>query len=164
MAQYVQKIRVPVRLARFGASPVAGVISLAPRAEVHDGPETLLECLNAATRVVPFIPDDEGAVLLVTRDQIEWIEPDPSVELRFVRPDPYMATREEAARVRMMGGETLEGLLSMEMPNEFNRASDYLNSEEVFFPFRMMEGTRLLNKRCVVDVLIRSEARLPRAA
>ena len=36
MAQYVQKIRVPVRLARIGAEPVTGVISIAPRAELHD--------------------------------------------------------------------------------------------------------------------------------
>ena len=164
MPQYVQKIRVPVRLARIGAPPLAGLISLFPQAEHHEGPETLLECLNASPRMLPFQLSDGDAVLLVTRDHVEWAEPDASVEAHLVIPAPYLATREELVRVRLAGGETLEGVISMEMPHEFNRPSDYLNGEEAFFPLRMRFGTRLLNKARVVDVLVHASSPVPKAA
>jgi hypothetical protein len=164
MPQYVPKIRVPVRLARIGAPPLAGLVSLAPRAELYDGPETLLDCLNAAPRVLPFQLADGDAVLLVTRDHVEWVEPDGAVDPVLVRRAPYMPTREEVVRVRMAGGESFEGLLSMEMPHEFNRASDYLNGDELFFPLYTRLGMRLLNKSRVVDVLVRTAAVPPLAA
>jgi hypothetical protein len=162
--QYVQKIRVPVRLARIGAPPLAGLVSLCPRAELHDGPETLLECLNASPRILPFQLADGNAVLLVSRSHIEWAEPDATMDPRLVRPAPYLATREELVRVRLAGGETLEGIISMEMPDQFNRPSDYLNGDEAFFPLTMPLGTRLLNKARVLDVLVRVAGPLPKAA
>jgi hypothetical protein len=164
MPQYVQKIRVPVQLARIGAPPLAGLVALSPHAELHDGPETLLECLNASPRILPFQLADGSAVLLITREHIEWLEPEVSVEAHLVRPAPYMATHEELVHVNMAGGERFEGIISMEMPHEFNRPSDYLNSDEVFFPLRMQSGTRLLNKACVVDVRVRAAKPMLRAA
>jgi hypothetical protein len=164
MPQYVQKIRVPVRLARLGAPPLAGLVSLFPNAEHHEGPETLLECLNASPRILPFRLADGDGVLLVTRDHVEWVEPDASVEPHLVTPVPWMTTREELVRVRLAGGEALDGVISMEMPHEFNRPSDYLNGDEAFFPLRMRLGTRLLNKSCVVDVLVHASSPVPKAA
>jgi hypothetical protein len=164
MPQYVQKIRVPVVLARAGAPPLAGLVSLFPQAELHDGPETLLECLDAPARVLPFQLAGGEAVLLVTRAHVVWVEPDASVDPRLVRPAPWMATHEELVQVRLAGGETLEGIISMEMPHEFNRPSDYLNGEDGFFPLRMRSGTRLLNKACVVDVRVRAARSVPKAA
>jgi len=164
MPQYIQKIRVPVRLARIGAPPLAGLIALAPHAELHAGPETLLECLNASGRILPFQLAGERGVLLVTRDHVEWVEPDAGVEDRLVRPEPYLVTRDEPVEVRTTGGERIEGILSMEMPHEFNRASDFLNGDEAFFPLRTSSGTRLLNKARVVDVLVRASSPVPKAA
>ncbi len=164
MPQYVQKIRVPVQLTRLGAQPVAGLVSLCPRAELHDGPETLLECLNASPRVLPFQLTDGETVMLVMRDHVEWVEPEASVDQRLVRPVPYMATHEELVQVRMAGGHSFEGIISMEMPHEFNRPSDYLNGGDAFFPLRGAFGTRLLNKARVVDVTVRSARPVPRAA
>lgn len=164
MSQSVQKIRVPVHLTRVGAPPLAGLISLFPKAELHDGPETLLECLNASPKILPFEVTEEDVVLLITRDHIEWVQPDPTVEPRLVRPTPYTPTHEELVQVHMAGGKILEGIISMEMPNEFNRPSDYLNGADHFFPLRMQLGTRLLNKACVVAVRVRVARSVPRAA
>lgn len=164
MPQYVQKIRVPVQLARAGAPPLAGLVSLFPHAELHDGPETLLECLDAPARMLPFQLAGGDAVLLITRAHVEWVQPDASVDPRLVRPAPYMSTHEELVQVRMTGGETLEGMLSMEMPHEFNRPSDYLNGDDGFFLLGMASGTRLLNKARVVEVRVRAAGSVPKAA
>jgi hypothetical protein len=164
MAYYVEKIRVPVRLVRDGAEALSGIVSLAPRAELHDGPETLLECVNAAPRVLPLLLEESERVLLVARDRIDWIEPMPGVEDQLVRPRPYMPTREEFVRVRLASGEELEGILSMEMPHEFNRVSDYLNADDHFFPLHLESGVRLLNKHALVEVQVRTIVPVPRAA
>ena len=164
MPRFIEKIRVPVRLARIGAPPWVGCLSLMPLAELHEGPETLLERLNASARILPLeLGDDEG-VLLVTRLHIQWVEAGPEVEERLVRVAPYMATREEHVRLSMTGGESFEGILAMEMPNEFNRASDFLNGPDDFFALRTATGTRLVHKACVVDVQVRNALAAPRAA
>jgi hypothetical protein len=164
MSRYVEKIRLPVRLARLGAAPESGTIALAPRAELHDGPETLLERLNADLRVVPFLLPGSDTVLLVMRRHIEWVDADDDAGGLLVRPATYRATSEEDVQVRMAGGDVFEGVLAIEMPDEFNRASDYLNGEEPFFPVRMRGLTRLVNKLRVVDVRVRGAVTTPRAA
>jgi hypothetical protein len=86
------------------------------------------------------------------------------VEPRLVRPATYRATSQELVRVHMAGGESFEGVLAIEMPDETNRASDYLNGDDLFFPLRMPGGTRLVNKLRVVDVLVHGAAAQTRAA
>jgi hypothetical protein len=156
MSRYIEKIRVPVRLARIGAPPEPGFLSLSPQAELHEGPETLLERLNAEAHVVPFQLPESDAVLLVMSRHIEWVDAGATVDSRLVRRVSFRPTREEEVVVRLAGGESFEGVLAIEMPDELNRASDYLNGDESFFPLRMPGGTRLVNKQRVVDVLVRS--------
>jgi hypothetical protein len=164
MPRFIEKIRVPVRLASIGAPPLAGRLSLMPLAELHEGPETLLERLNAPARVVPLEQASGEGVRLVMRQHIEWVEAGPEVEERLVRLAPFLTTREENVQVRLLGGGSIDGILSMEMPDEFNRASDFLNGPDDFFALRTATGTRLVHKACVVDVLLRVALAVPRAA
>jgi len=164
MPHFVEKLRVPVRVSRVGSPPISGALALSPTAELHEGPETLLECLNAPQRVLPFELADGDAVLLLNRRHLEWVAASASVEPQLVSPATFMATREEWVRVRFASGETVEGVIAMEMPHEFNRASDYLNGEDDFFPLRTTTGTWLVNKRRVTDVLVRTAVPLPKSA
>lgn len=164
MSRYVQKLRVPVRLALVGGEVLEGHLSLAPRAENHDGPESLLERLNAPTRVVPFHHDADGSVRLVHRTRIEWLAAGPNVASILVRRPLYQHTREEHVRVRLAGGHAFEGVMAFEMPNEFNRLSDFLNEPEEFFPLLTAEGTVLVGKACLVDVRLSAEIGVTRAA
>lgn len=164
MFRHIDKLRVPVRLARLGAPPESGCVSLSPFAELHEGPETLLERLNAPTHVVPFQLPERDEVLLIFRGQIEWVDAESRTDPRLVRPATYRATREELVRVRTVDGGTFEGVLAIEMPDAFNRASDYLNGDDLFFPLRMPGGMRLVNKLRVADVLVHGTAALPKVA
>jgi hypothetical protein len=164
MTRNIDKIRVPVRLASLGCDAVEGILSLSPNAELRDGPETLLDRLNAPTRIVPFLRAADSAVLLLVRTQLEWVLAGPGVRPEMVHPPHFMATREEQVRVRMIGGACHEGVLAIEMPTEFNRLSDFLNRDEDFFALLTTGGTLLLNKACLVDVSVRGAGSLPRAA
>lgn len=161
---YVEKIKVPVRLALRGEAAEPGCLSLSPYAELHEGPETLLERLNQPTRIVPFHRDSDGAVLLVNRVAIEFVEAAAGLDPAFVRPPAYRFTREERVRVRLIGGAAFEGVLAMELPQEFNRTSDFLNAEEDFFPLSSASGTLLVNKRRLLEVRVFSAPAPARAA
>lgn len=164
MSRYVEKLRVPVRLAAIGCEPVEGHLSLSPRAELHEGPETILERLNAPVRVLPFHPAGDEAVLLVVRAHVEWVAAGPQVAPQLVRAAHFQHTREEHVRVRLLGGASLEGILAIEMPHEFNRVSDFMNGDEDFFPLQGPSGTMLLNKARVLDIRVRTSGAMPRAA
>ena len=161
MHRYVEKLRVPVQVALRGEDPVEGFLSLAPQAELHDGPETILERLNETVRMVPFHRADTGAVILFTRRQIDYVVASSDVHAELIRPATFMTTGEERLRVRLLGGAAFEGMLHMEQPEEFNRASDYLNGLEDFFPLDANDGTLLINKWRVLDVRVLEAAPRP---
>jgi len=146
MPEYVEKIRVAVKLCMSGQEPMGGQLSLSPSAQFHAGPETLLERLNAHDRVIPFHRSEDDAVLLVSRIDIDWVAPGRGVDAELVCPRTYIVTREERVRVCLQGGEEIDGLLRMELPEMLNRASDFLNAADDFFPIATKKGVCLVNK------------------
>uniref|UniRef100_A0A832I303 Uncharacterized protein n=1 Tax=Eiseniibacteriota bacterium TaxID=2212470 RepID=A0A832I303_UNCEI len=145
--EYVRKVRTAVRVALPGLDLLEGFISLAPRAEHHDGPQTILERLNGPDRFVPIQRSGERDVMLVNPLDIESVEPLGNVPLTLVLPPAFRITHEERVRVRFMSGRQVEGVLRFELPDELNRVSDFLNADEDFFALHLAHGTLLVNKR-----------------
>ncbi len=161
MTSYVEKIRVPVRVSQPGLAPMDGYLSLGPQAQFHAGPETLLERLNAPSRVIPFQRGEDGRTLLLSRLDVEWVAADPAVSPLLIRPPNFQITSEEMASIRLAGGATLEGRVQMELPEHLNRASDYVNGEEDFFPLMTPFGVLLVNKLRVTCYELHSESPSP---
>ena len=151
MAEYVHKIRAAAWMSEQGEEALEGYFSLSPQAQFHHGPETLLERLNSPDRVIPFTHREDDGVLLLNRIEIEWVLPDTNMPPELICPQTYQVTREERVRLRLKSGETMVGLLRMELPEWFNRASDFLNSPEHFFPLITERGVVLVNKLCVLS-------------
>ncbi|HEV8480640.1 MAG TPA: hypothetical protein VGR66_07570, partial [Candidatus Eisenbacteria bacterium] len=126
MPNYVEKIRVPVRVSESARPAAMGYFCLSPVANWHEGPENLYDLLNAEVRVLPFHRQEDGAILLFTRMNISHVTVGPEVEPQFVRARLIAVTREEHVLVEMDDGIKLEGNLLVELPEHLNRASDYL--------------------------------------
>jgi hypothetical protein len=152
MPGYVQKIQVPVRVTQPGLEHTVGTLALAPQAQAHEGPETLLELLNGPLRMIPFIRGADQAVLLLTRLSIDWVEADAKVEPSWIRPRNARITREERVQLRLGDGRRIEGLLQVMLPGHLNRASDFLNAADDFFPLVTQSATVLVNKARVTGV------------
>jgi hypothetical protein len=150
MPEYVNKFRAAVVICQVGQEQMEGSLSLAPQAEFHPGPETLLERLNTRDRVLPFHRREDGAVLLLSRLELEWVASGRGVARDLVCPPTYRVTREERVRVCFTSGQEIEGLLQMELPETLNRASDFMNGEEDFFPLVTPQGIYILNKQRVL--------------
>lgn len=145
-AAYVDKLLIPALVQLPGCEPVAGVFALSPANPFREGPESLLELLNSAVRVVPFIRDSDDVVMLLSRDAIDWVEVSRDVDASWIHPASFVVTREEEVQVRMIEGQELEGRVSMELPEHLNRVSDFLNQLEDFFPLGAERGVLLINK------------------
>lgn len=163
MAEYIGKLRVPVRIQMPGADALFGFLSLAARSAIYEGPETLYELLNSPQRVLPFILANDNTVILVTRQYLDWVEAGEDADPELVSPRPYMVTREETVAVEWLDGTLFQGRLPMELPDDINRASDYMNSDDDFFPLVMATGIMLVNKLRVRAVRIFSASPRPAA-
>lgn len=163
MPEFIEKLRVHVRISRPGEPPVEGVVSLMPDSGCHTGPETLLELLDPPDGFIPFERSLDDAVLLISRPDIQWLMVNPHVAIDLVRPQAFRFAREERVRVRLRGGEELDGLLQMELPRDVNRTSDYLNGHERFFPLTTRQGIFLIQKAAVREVLLTEESPQPLA-
>lgn len=161
MPEFIEKIRVTVRVSRPGEPVLEGTFSLAPSTEFHDGPETLLELLNSPTTMLPFQRLADDATLLLTRLDLQWVMAGPGVDPELLRPRSYRYTREERVRVRLRSGDELEGLLQMELPELMNRASDYMNGPEPFFPLTTRQGIFLIQKASARELRLYSSSPLP---
>jgi len=161
MPEYVEKLRVNVRISRAGQPVVEGLVSLSPHSAVRPGPETLLELLDPATGFLPFERSADDAVVLLSRQDIQWVMAGPEVEGDLVRPQPFRYTREERVRVTLRSGEDLDGVVHMELPEYLNRISDYLNGPERYFPLRTRSGTFLIHKAAVREILLHEGSPLP---
>ncbi len=160
MSRYVEKLRVPVRLAAIGCEPTEGILSLFPRAELHDGPETLLERLNTRTRVVPFQRAEDDAVLLVTRSRIEWVLAGPGIDPRLVQVPPFY-TREERVSVGSGRGAVEDCFRSRCRTTSI--ASRTSERRRRFLSALTAVGTMLIRKSCVI-VRVRAAGGIPKKA
>lgn len=161
MPEYVEKIRVSVRISRSGEPVIEGELALSPSSPFHDGPETLLDLLNASMHLLPFQRQADDVTLLLCRPDVQWVMASPGVDPELLRPPAFGFTREERMRVRLRSGEEIEGLLQMELPENINRASDYLNGPEPFFPLSTRQGTYLVQKTSVREILLVDSSPVP---
>jgi len=161
MPEYIEKIRVTVRVSRPGEPIMEGIFSLSPTSEFHGGPETLLELLNSPVTMLPFQRLSDDATLLLCRMDLQWVMAGPGVAPELLRPGTYRYTREERVRVRLRGGDELEGLLQMELPELMNRASDYMNGPEPFFPLTTRQGIFLIQKASARELRLYHSSPLP---
>ena len=149
MAGYVSKIRVAVRLAVGGLPPMEGFLSLESGTRNHARPETILEKLNSSARVIPFHRGADNAVLLVNRMEIEYVGAGDDVTMDYVMPPAYRVTLQERVRLRLTSGVELRGVLRLELPDDLNRVSDYLNTGDDYFPLALPGEVLLVNKNHV---------------
>jgi hypothetical protein len=161
MARYIHKIAAKVEAFVAGRGVVEGFLHLSPNTPRGSRPETILERLNSAHLFLPLSRAGDLEVLLLNVQSIERVSPDPGLDPQLWCPPTFRYTREERVRVRLAGGAAFEGLLQMELPEEYARVSDFMNLPEVFFPLRTAQGVLFVNKSSVADVMVYEAAPVP---
>jgi len=121
---------------------------------IHRGEQTLLDKFNDDYHWFPLRRDD-GSMHIVNRDRIVLVEPGDDLPSGLVRKESGGAFRRESVAVAFADdGENLEGQIAMDLPDEFCRASDFLNFPQDFFPLETPDGPVLVAKRHVTALRV----------
>jgi hypothetical protein len=160
---YVQKVRVPARVAEPGREPRDGAFLLFPSLGAERPSETLIELLNSSRVVVPFIPADDADVVLLTRAHIDWVIVGRDVDRGLVFPPDYVVSREQRVDLRLMDETHVHAVLQWHSPDGLTRLSDYLNGGDEFIPARTAFGTLLVNKLRVRETNLEESTDRPAA-
>lgn len=148
MSEYrLEKIEKDVVLFLQDGVFLQGVVFLSPYAYGHSGNQTLLELLLEMERFLPF-RDLAGQVRLVNREAVSHVRHEPGGE-----EDSLLLGERAAVRLIFFGGETLEGAVTLEMPEEKNRLKDYLNLAPACFTLISGTSHYIVNARHVQQVI-----------
>ncbi len=124
-----------------------GVVYLSPFAQGHSGAQTVLELLEEKDRYLPF-HDREGAFRLVNKQAL--------THLRYGRGeegDPLAELGERIqVRIIFFGGETLEGAIVLNMPENRRRLLDFLNAFPDFFFLEGSSARYIVNGQMIREI------------
>ena len=129
--------------------PQAGQIFVMERVPHHDGQETVLELLNRPEGFFAFRPTAGDDVLLVSKVQTVSLSVDRQAPI--ADPARLSAARMLGIELVLVGGSTLGGWASVELPEYHARLLDYLNaSDEPFFAMWTHATTHYVNRAHVL--------------
>jgi hypothetical protein len=148
---FIEKVRIAVRISQIGHDPADGFVCLAVDRTILTEPHTVLELLNAAVRVIPFIRGEDGAVIFLTRLNLDWVMPAERVKADLILPPSSIPCREEPVVLQFLNGATIDGWIQTGQPMGRGRTSDFLNGREDFYPVRTRLGMLLVNKSRVAE-------------
>ena len=115
----------------------------------HDGQETVLELLNRPEGFFAFRPTAGDDVLLVSKVQTVSLSVDRQAPI--ADPARLSAARMLGIELVLVGGSTLGGWASVELPEYHARLLDYLNaSDEPFFAMWTHATTHYVNRAHVL--------------
>ena len=115
----------------------------------HEGPETVLEMLNRPEGFFAFRPADADDILLVSKAHTMWLSQDRQAPI--ADPARLSAARLLGTELILVGGATLGGWASVELPMPHARLLDYLNaSPQPFFAVWTHAATHYVNRAHVL--------------
>jgi len=126
-----------------------GDVFVMERVPHHDGAETVLEMLNRREGFFAFRPADEEGVLLMSKVHTVSVSVDRQAPI--ADPARLSAARMLGIELVLVGGSTLGGWASVELPEHHARLLDYLNaSDEPFFAMWTHATTHYVNRAHVL--------------
>ncbi|MBZ0269392.1 hypothetical protein K8I85_14655 [bacterium] len=154
MSHVIPKRAVAVRIHLDTGEEVSGRVFLDFIDVIHRGEQTLLDKFNDDYPWFPMRRDD-GGMHIVNRNRIVLVEPGEDLPPELVRKEGGGVFRcESVAVVFTDDRDELEGQIAMDLPDEFCRASDFLNFPQDFFPLETEDGPVLVAKRHVVALRV----------
>jgi hypothetical protein len=163
MPPYVHKLRVPVTLSQLNREARDGWFLVTIGSNAGDRSESVLELLNSRVVVIPFLPQHDPNVVLVTRQHIEWIGVSATVDAALVAPPDRNVTREQRVELRFMDQRHLDGIIQWNGSGDHGRLSDFLNGPDDFFLLKTSAGPFLVNRLRLAETRVAESSPRPAA-
>jgi hypothetical protein len=118
------------------------------KAEMHPGPETILDLLNSDRTFIPMEDILLNEVLLIGKTRIVYVElPEASGVLQ-----ERQGLVDLPVTVELVNGEAIHGSFLTDLPPESQRASDYLNIMPQYICLQSTPKWLVINKGYVLSV------------
>jgi len=150
----ITKLWAAVRLAQPQSVPRDGWFQLFPELNNQGRPETVLELLNSSRLVIPFLQRENEGVLLLVRENIDWVAIGAGVEPHLIFPPDRHAAFQERVEISFIDEQRIEADIRWGDFATNVRLSDYLNSSDAFIAAEASFGTLMVNKRRIRQVRI----------
>jgi hypothetical protein len=143
MSLRIDKVRRGAEIFLTDGSRLAGTFFLSPNSPTRPGGERVSELLSGRTPFLPFHLRD-GDVVFVHKEAMSRV----LLEQREVDENlPYL--QKAGVLVHLLSGETLEGSVYLDLPQDRSRLSDFLNQCLGFFYLEAGDAQYLVNPSCV---------------
>ena len=143
----VDKTELPVVLFQADGSVMKGVVFLNASAYNHLGRQTLLDLMKEKETFFPFRRED-GAFSITNKRTITHVRYKPASSEKDYRP-PDSA---EDVVITFVGGEQLQGTITIDLPEGRKRLIDFINAAKGFFPMQTDEAEHLVNVDQIRDI------------
>lgn len=148
-SKLVTKLWAAVRLAQPQREPRDGWFQLFPDIDGHGRPETVLELLNSPRFVIPFLQHEGGSVLLLVRENVDWVAIGTGVKSSLVLPPDHQGAFQQRVAIRFTDDQKIEATIRWGDFIAEARLSDFLASSGTFIAAEAGFGTLMVNKRRV---------------
>jgi hypothetical protein len=143
----VDKTELPVILFQADGSVMKGVVFLSASAYQHLGQQTLLDLMKEKDTFFPFRRED-GAFSVTNKHTITHVRYKPT---SLQKDYPPLDSPEDVV-ITFVGGEQLQGRITIDLPEGRRRLIDFINSAKGFFPMQSDEAEHLVNIDQVRDI------------
>lgn len=150
----ITKLWVAVRLAQPQHDPRDGWFQLFPELDDLGRPETVLELLNSPRRVIPFLKREEESVVLLVRENIDWVAVGPGEETHLVVPPEQPAAHVQRVEFGFLDERRVAATVRWGDFRIRERLSDFLNQPDPFVAAEAAFGTLIVNKSRLREVRI----------
>lgn len=150
----VSKLWVAVRLAQAQLVPRDGWFQLFPDHAALGRPETVLELLNSPRFVIPFLRREDEAVVLLVRENIDWVAIGPGAEPHLILPPDGRTALQQRVDLAFLEDRRITATVRWGDYLAKERLSDHLNGPEQFIAAEAAFGTLIVNKRRLREVRI----------
>jgi hypothetical protein len=150
----ITKLWVAVRLAQPHHDPRDGWFQLFPEVDNLGRPETVLELLNSPRRVIPFLKREEKSVVLLVRENIDWVAVGPGEQTRLVVPPERTDAHVQRVELGFLDERRVAATVRWGDFPLRERLSDFLNQSDLFVAAEAAFGTLIVNKSRLREVRI----------
>jgi hypothetical protein len=128
-------------------SAVRGAVFLRLYEAHHSGHQRVGELLNEEPSFIPVRTDQGGFLLNTARIAVARIRADSEAD------ELMMLGKQYPVRVRTVQGKEIEGVVCVNLPEEFSRVKDYFNQPVRFFAILQPGFVTYINRQSILSVL-----------
>ncbi len=144
----LNKAKLLVTLLFADNSVLMGNVFLDTRSRLHEGREFIKDVLESDEPFFPLEESREKTILFIKKSSIVKV----TLHAREILDEPAFSQKKSVTIITLFGGESISGKLSVSLPRESSRVSDFINQPAKFVYILKEKNDVLVNLNYVKTI------------